>query len=684
MIITQVKKLENFLKRNFYLILFSGIYLLTFLYMLPLYDETFQDDWAYIQSAINSYQTGVLHVSNWLGPSTIFQIFWSGLFFKVFGASPKITHLSTIVLLYLGLISFYFLLKRFGLKDFRVFIFTTLLLGFPWVFQFSYTFLSEVPYLSLVLLSLFFLTKGFQDGKSWALFVGSLFAGLVYLTRQIGIAVSMGVLLTLAYQSFSYRRLLLKEALFALLPFAIIASIYIFWLKIPGNLTLAQYHLDYFLKNAFLPYILVIDLGRSQTTFGYQITILERILFYFFNAIGFLLPVFLIFQPRISQIKKLFMMSRKSIFVGTLIFTFLLILNIYYHYPAKTFVIEKPSLVTAYYNISHLDWNYWWKYFVFFSVPLWIVIFSSLLGRASSHILRYDTKFKWKVFRGVFLTWLGALVIYQIAIFEAMFRPRIPMALRETFIPKWLIYKDSIFSPDGASAFYYSWLAIFVPCFLVLALIYIFYRYKPSCKPVKPELAIFGLTFFIQASLVIILGYFSWEQYTTSLIMYFFILLALFTKNWQISPARAIIISLAFLTVSVGATKSRYFGLGIKWRLANNLVQQGIEPNRIYYPDESWMPWWYYEKYFDTAVAKNFKGNKYNITMGQTAIWRPYAGIAPSEEYDVIETTKPNTPAHALLPAGKVLLFDTGPIYYDIFSKKRYLVVRQPIGSYEK
>ena len=241
--------------------------------MLPLIDQTFQDDWAYIQSVKSFYQTGVLKVSEWVAPSSVSMIIWAWIFTKLFGFSIAIIHFSVVTLLFLALLHFYFLLKKLNISSFNAVIFTLFLLAFPWVFQFTYTFISEVPFMSFSIIALYYFVRGLKNSSSLSVFVGGFFMAISYLTRQTGAVIFVSALLTLLCQSAIERKLLIKKILSLSVPFLFLFLLYNYWLKIPGNLTNPQYQI----KVIFKPYcktvselfnseFLLLDSHNSETS----------------------------------------------------------------------------------------------------------------------------------------------------------------------------------------------------------------------------------------------------------------------------------------------------------------------------------------------------------------------------------------------------------------------------------
>lgn len=68
------------LKTHSGLLVITAIYLLTFLLMLPLKNQAFDDDFAYIRTTERLVKTGQLKLSDWTATSLIFQVYWGALF----------------------------------------------------------------------------------------------------------------------------------------------------------------------------------------------------------------------------------------------------------------------------------------------------------------------------------------------------------------------------------------------------------------------------------------------------------------------------------------------------------------------------------------------------------------------------------------------------------------------------
>ena len=295
---------------------------LSFLYMLPLRNQGFQDDWAYIQSLKAFVQTNTFHGSDWAAPAAIPEIIVAAFLSQIFGFSMKITHLTTFLFLLIASLFFYHLLKLLKLKEFQATIFTLALIFFPWIFQFSFTFLTDVPYLSLLIISLWAYIKGLQTKNNTYLFLGSFLASLAFLTRQLGIILPLAIFLTLIYQNYQRKKFILNEFVAALLPFVSAYFLYNSWLAIGGHQTVGQHQAVNFTKND-LPYFLPIKPGFAKVTNIFYFEYLYRFQFYLHYLGPFLLPLFFIFKIKFSKITNYFQKHKTVILLAFLFYFFL-------------------------------------------------------------------------------------------------------------------------------------------------------------------------------------------------------------------------------------------------------------------------------------------------------------------------------------------------------------------------
>lgn len=162
-----------------------GVYVLV---ISPRREFPLGDDFAYAQTVRHLVNTGELRLSEWTSTSLIGQVYWGALFTHLLGGfSFTALRWSTLVISLVGCLSLYDLLRQLDLTA-PAALFGALTLAVNPVFMyFSYTFMSDVFYISLMLLCLAFYARGVKHNAGWALLIGSLVASAAYLVRQLGV-----------------------------------------------------------------------------------------------------------------------------------------------------------------------------------------------------------------------------------------------------------------------------------------------------------------------------------------------------------------------------------------------------------------------------------------------------------------------------------------------------------------
>src|SRR5215467_10717510 len=120
----------------------------------PFREMALEDDWAYSLTVRHLLDTGSYQLNNWLSANMPFQAYWGLAFSKVIGYSHATLHLSTLFLAFFGLIAFYFLAQEHGLGPWQACILTLVLLASPLFLKFSFTFNTDIPFLSCLIVAL--------------------------------------------------------------------------------------------------------------------------------------------------------------------------------------------------------------------------------------------------------------------------------------------------------------------------------------------------------------------------------------------------------------------------------------------------------------------------------------------------------------------------------------------------
>ncbi len=171
-----------------------GIFILTVLFINPIRETAMGDDWAYASMVQHLLKSGHYQLNNWTAANPLFQIYWGAMFANLLGYSHSVLRISTIILVFIGLIAFYSLAREHSLGRIGAGILVFSLFSSPLVLLYSFSFMTDVPFLSWLIIALFFYTRAIRLHSYPLMLLASVVASAAILTRQFGIALIGGVL----------------------------------------------------------------------------------------------------------------------------------------------------------------------------------------------------------------------------------------------------------------------------------------------------------------------------------------------------------------------------------------------------------------------------------------------------------------------------------------------------------
>lgn len=188
------------------------------------------DDWSYAWTVRRLCQHNELDLLPWSAPSLLFQVWYGTLLCKIFGFSFTLLRLSTLVLAPVGLVGFFFFVRRLACPPSIAWLATLVLGGSPLFFSLSFTFMTEIPILvALSWASLFYL-KAIQEERWLPLIGASLLCGISILIRQNGIFLAAAASVTiLIYGGMGSTRRFPRATLALLVPGIVFAAYHV-WL----------------------------------------------------------------------------------------------------------------------------------------------------------------------------------------------------------------------------------------------------------------------------------------------------------------------------------------------------------------------------------------------------------------------------------------------------------------------
>jgi hypothetical protein len=155
----------------------------------PRGDFPVNDDWAFAATARALAFEGRLAFTGWQSMPLITHAGWGALFLALLGDDFTWLRLSTLVLAAAGLLGAYALSRQLGASPWGAGIASLTLVGSPWYLGLSFSYMSDVPFLALLLLA----TAAWahprrRPGRS----IGALLAVAATLSRQNGLALPLG------------------------------------------------------------------------------------------------------------------------------------------------------------------------------------------------------------------------------------------------------------------------------------------------------------------------------------------------------------------------------------------------------------------------------------------------------------------------------------------------------------
>ena len=177
--------------------LLTALYGVLVILLSPARDYPVIDDWMYAQVVRHMQVVGTYLAHPIVVTSFVAQAWWGRVFADLFGYSYTTLTWSTLVLSWAGILCFYGLLRRLSLPPGPALFGALVLLFNPIYLHLSYSFMSDVPFIALVLAAALALVRSFQDNDDRWLLIGMLLASLAVLVRQLGVLIPLAALIYL-------------------------------------------------------------------------------------------------------------------------------------------------------------------------------------------------------------------------------------------------------------------------------------------------------------------------------------------------------------------------------------------------------------------------------------------------------------------------------------------------------
>jgi len=163
-------------------------------------DVPLHDDWTYDWSVEHFLKTGKLQVLDWSIHYPFAQILWGALFCLPFGFSFSALRVSTVVLAWLGSLALYGTLREVGRPRAESLVASLVLIVNPVFYLLSFSFMTDVPFVSVSSIAFFFIVRGFYRRNAFDLWLGCAFGVVGFFVRQLAIAIPGAVLLYIMFE----------------------------------------------------------------------------------------------------------------------------------------------------------------------------------------------------------------------------------------------------------------------------------------------------------------------------------------------------------------------------------------------------------------------------------------------------------------------------------------------------
>lgn len=168
-----------------------GWYLLVYLIVRPLADAPVVDSWVYSHAVEAFRQTGHIRFAGYSQATPALQVLYGAAWSRLFGGSSASLDLSVAILGALAGLFFYALARRCGAGGWASILATAMLIANPCYLFMSFSFMTEIPFLALILAAHLAFAQARDDASRW-LWLSALIAALAFMIRPFAVAVLAG------------------------------------------------------------------------------------------------------------------------------------------------------------------------------------------------------------------------------------------------------------------------------------------------------------------------------------------------------------------------------------------------------------------------------------------------------------------------------------------------------------
>jgi len=178
--------LKIFFQKNKLLLTLVLIFIISEIIVNPIGNFPLNDDWTYGKSVKTFLQNGIIDIGDFPAMSLFSHLMWGALFTKIFSFSFTVLRFSTLVSALISALVLNKLVFKITGSKLVAFIACLTLLFNPVYFNLSNTFMTDVNFITLLLLSLYFAFDFFETQKTLSFIMVFIVSVFIVLLRQYG------------------------------------------------------------------------------------------------------------------------------------------------------------------------------------------------------------------------------------------------------------------------------------------------------------------------------------------------------------------------------------------------------------------------------------------------------------------------------------------------------------------
>ena len=215
-------------------VIIALLWTLAVIIVQPVGEFPLNDDWSWGMTVKRLVEGLGYQPGRWREMTLLSHTLWGALFCIPHGFSFTALRFSTLLLSLTGALAMYGLIRQLQRPRLLAVVCALTLVFNPIYFALSNTFMTDVPFTALAILSALFFVRHLQRGSDADLLVGTIFAVIATLSRQMALCLpfAFGVTLWLKH-GFQGRSII--RAIFPLIVCMVFLAAFLLWQKITGK-----------------------------------------------------------------------------------------------------------------------------------------------------------------------------------------------------------------------------------------------------------------------------------------------------------------------------------------------------------------------------------------------------------------------------------------------------------------